>query len=108
MIEDETSPLVEATKAGLLDKLLDSIHDKFYSTSQTFIPPRELIPYLEGKEPETKEEAQDCRAVFNKWQEESLRVLKRQPTAENLQKFLKALPEPFRGDLIRALGKSIV
>ena len=104
-MEDETR-LIDGAKGSLYDSLLNQIDDKFHLTS--FIPPKQLIPYLKGTRPETNEEAQDCRRLYERWIEDTLRALKRRPSSENLQEFLEVLPEPFRANVIRTLRESII
>lgn len=107
-MEDETRSFVESVKGGLFDSLLNSIDDKFCLTDQAFILPKELIPYLEGKrEPKTKQEAEEWLGLFGRWTDAVLRILKKQPTNESLRKFLEALPEPFKGDLMKALKRQL-
>ena len=105
-ITDDETRLIDGAKGSLYDSLLNSIDDKFQLTS--FFPQKELIPYLEEKKPETKEEAQNCRRLYDQWTDGVLRALKRKPkTAETLEELFTALPEPFRGNLIQALGSLI-
>ena len=103
MAMDNETRLIDGIKGSLYDSLLDSIDDKFYSNKDVFTPPKEVIPYLEGKkEPETEED----RTLADEWVSGVLRALKRKPlTSETFKELLAVLPEPFRSDLKNELVK---
>lgn len=87
--------------AGLFDSLLSSISERL--GGNLFAPPEEIVPFLEEKEPSTEEEGRRLRKVYDEWIDRVLGILKNEPTAENLRKFVDSLPEPFRGNLKKAL-----
>ena len=100
--------MTELQGAGIFDSLLSSIADRVWDGSTSI--PSKLFPYLAGeKQAQTEEEGEGVRRLYERWIEDTLRALERKPkTAENLQEFLKVLPEPFKSDVIRALEESIV
>jgi len=67
------------------------------------VPPAELLPYLEGRKIETNEEYRRFRRMFSSWITATERAIK--TGGLTLQETLDCLPEPFRTDVMKELGK---
>jgi hypothetical protein len=81
--------------------------------SMAIVPPTELIPYLQGKKPETEKESKKIRQIHDGWLARILRALgraKKDATQQGkiLQEILNGLPEPYRTGVAEELKKLAV
>lgn len=73
------------------------------------VTPTELIPYMQGKEPESEKEGKRIRQIYDAWTARIIRLLDRtKDSAEQLefaQEILKSLPETYRASVMKELAR---
>lgn len=73
------------------------------------VTPTELIPYMQGKKPETEDEGKRIRQIYDVWTARIIQLLGRtKDSAEQLelaQEILKSLPETYRASVMKELAR---